>query len=561
MKTNMAAWDVIVHYLQFLGLETIFGLPSDDLKILSSLQSSDIRLIICKDQRNSLFMASGYALTSGQLAVCVVGKGPALTNTVTGLLEAHHLGAPLLLIALGTGSDKLGTKAFQEADQLSLVKPLVKWAYRVEHPDRLVWALEKAAFMAVNGGKGPVYLELPEHIADQAVAVDFPFQPLERLSSSPSSRDLDTAWDMISQASKPVLLIGGGMKPGTQGLIESLAVKWGAAIFTTASGRGAIDEEHPLFCGVAGLYTDKSMRTIWQEADVVVSLGSRLEETATFEWDVVLTHTPIVQVNVHLDDFSHQYRGVKVLGDGYLAAEHWLSRSLRQPDRDWLARIASCKEEAFRSKEAYIRQVGTMPHIHVSEVLDAMQAEFPDDCILVQENGLQDMWSYFYPYYRFTGNRFSIVPSDQTSLGFGAAAAVGASLVDRRPVVALVGDGAFNLFQSDLITAVRYRIPLIYIVMNNGGYGWLQYQLNQLELPGEPFRFVSETPLEHMNVMQHDYVEQIVIQEKQELSEKLRLAFAQYQANKLVVVIVPVAIEDVHDKIQHIYGDFPVYEK
>lgn len=102
--------------------------------------------ILCKDQRNAVFMAAGYALTTNQMSVCVVGKGPALSNTLTGLLEAKNLGAPILLLALGTGGDKLGTRSFQEADQISLVKPLVKWAYRVEHVDRLVWAMERAAF-------------------------------------------------------------------------------------------------------------------------------------------------------------------------------------------------------------------------------------------------------------------------------------------------------------------------------------------------------------------------------------------------------------------------------
>ncbi|SCW30149.1 acetolactate synthase-1/2/3 large subunit [Paenibacillus tianmuensis] len=561
MRTSMAAWDAIIGCFQSWRVEYIFGLPSDDLKILSSLSSSDIRFILCRDQRNSLFMASGYALTSDQLAVCIVGKGPALTNTVTGLLEAQNLGVPLLLIASGTGSEKLGTKAFQEADQLSVVKPLVKWAYRVEHPDRLVWALERAAFVAVNGGKGPVYLELPEHVAEQTVPVKLPFSKLKRLTCSPSPYELDAAWAALQQSRRPVILVGGGMKPRLRGSIEPLAAKLGAALFTTASGRGAVDEEDPLFCGVAGLYTDNSIRRIWEEADVVLTLGSRLEETATFEWDVLLEHTPVIQVNVNVNDFSHQYRGDKVLGDGYSAVGHWLSHIHRQPDQAWLNRIAGCKQEAFRKKEEYMDLVKKRAAIHVSEVLDVLQTAFPEDCILVQENGLQDMWSYFYPYCRFTGNSLSIVPSDQTSLGFGAAAAVGASVADRRPVVALVGDGAFNLFKSDFITAVQYRIPLIYLVMSNGGYGWLQYQLNQLNFEDKPFQFVSDTPLEHMNVVEHEHVEQIVIHEKEELSAKLQLAYSKFQRNKLVVVMIPVGLEDVHEKIRHIYGDFPLYEK
>lgn len=556
MKASMAAWDAIIGYIRSLGVERIFGLPSDDLKILHSLPASGVRLMICKDQRNSLFMASGHALASNRLAVCIVGKGPALTNTITGLLEAQSLGVPLLLIALGTNSEKTGTKAFQEADQTALVKPLVKWAYRVEHPDRLIWALEKAAFLAVHGSKGPVYIELPEQLIDQEVTVQLPFPGLDIISCVPSYSELESAWNIIRSSRKPIILVGGGMKPGIKGSIESLAAKWGAAVFTTASGRGAVDEDHPLFCGVAGLYTDKSMRSIWQNADVVLTLGSRLEETATFEWEGWLERTPVIQVNVAIEDFSHLYRGVKVLGDGYASVTYWMSQD-RQPDEEWLAHIASCKQEAFQSMEARLERLKGAPSIHVAEVLRAIQTEFPDNCIVVQENGLQDMWSYFYPYFRFTGDSLSIVPSDQTSLGFGAAAAVGAGAADHRPVVALVGDGAFNLFKSDLSTAVQYRIPILYIVLNNGGYGWLQYQLNQQNLEG--FRFTSEKPMEYMDTMQHEFVEYVAISKKEELVDTLRLAFSRYRANKLVIVNVAVSLEDVHEKIQHIYGDFPVY--
>ncbi|MFB6362848.1 thiamine pyrophosphate-binding protein [Paenibacillus elgii] len=558
MKTSMATWDAIIGYIRSLGVERIFGLPSDDLKILHSLPASGIRLMICKDQRNSLFMASGYALASNRLAVCVVGKGPALTNAITGLLEAQSLGVPLLLIALGTNSEKTGTRAFQETDQMALVKPLVKWAYRVEHPDRLIWALEKAAFLAVHGSKGPVYIELPEQLIDQEATVQLPFPGLDIISCVPSYNELESAWNIIRSSRKPIILVGGGMKPGIKGSIESLAAKWGAAVFTTASGRGAVDEDHPLFCGVAGLYTDKSMRSIWQNADVVLTLGSRLEETVTFEWEGWLDQTPVIQVNVAMEDFSHLYRGVKILGDGYASVTYWMSQD-RPPDEEWLAHIASCKQEAFRSMEAHLERLKGAPSIHVAEVLRAIQTEFPDNCIVVQENGLQDMWSYFYPYYRFTGDSLSIVPSDQTSLGFGAAAAVGAGAADHRPVVALVGDGAFNLFKSDLSTAVQYRIPILYIVLNNGGYGWLQYQLNQQNLEG--FRFTSEKPMDNMDTMQHEFVEYVAISKKEELVDTLRLAFSRYQANKLVIVNVAVSLEDVHEKIQHIYGDFPVYDK
>lgn len=561
MTVSLSPWDAIIGYLKSAGVRHLFGLPSDDLQIISSLPPSGMDFILCKDQRNAVFMAAGYALTTNQMSVCVVGKGPALSNTLTGLLEAKNLGAPVLLLALGTGGDKLGTRSFQEADQISLVKPLVKWAYRVEHVERLVWALERAAFLAINGAPGPVYIELPENLMDQSVSIGFQSAPPERLSCSPSLRELDAAWGIIETARKPLILVGGGMKSATSNVIERFANQHGAALFATASGRSVVDEDHELFCGVAGLYTDISLRRIWEESDVVITLGSRLEETATFEWDVLLQDTPLIQVNVELEDFAHEYRGVKVLGDGYAAVEQWLERRGQKPDGVWLETIRSCKEKAFSQRAVYLEKLKKAPGIHVPELLEMIQTELPENLVLLQENGLQDMWSYFYPYFRFAAGSLSIVPSDQTSLGFGAAAALGASMATECPVVALVGDGAFNLFSPDFITAVQYRIPLIYLVLNNGGYGWLQNQMNYKHLSGQSFPFVSEAAKTGIQIPQYEFVESLVIRSKEEARGQLQLAWEKYQENKLVVIEVYADLADVHEKISHVYGDFPLYEQ
>ncbi|CAJ1314005.1 hypothetical protein AASFL403_02290 [Paenibacillus nuruki] len=562
MIEELRPWDVVIKYLQSIGTQHLFGLPSDDLSILKSLPESEIKFIMCKDQRNALFMASGYALTNHQLAVCIVGKGPALTNTITGLLEACHLGVPLLLIALGTGGDKLGTKSFQETDQLSLVKPLVKWSYRVEHLDRLVWALEKATFLAKNGASGPVYIELPEHLIEQSLTIEYPFHALEFLSIVPSPRQLQAGLDLLQHSHKTILLVGGGMQGQSSDIVEQFAINHEAAIFVTASGRGTVDENHPSFCGVAGLYTDPHIRTLWENADLIISLGSRLEETATFEWNVLLQNTPLIQVNIELDDFNLEYSGLKIMGDGYSTLSSWLISSTEVNPVNWLAEINNCKQKAFAHRIEYMEKLQTVPDIHVSELLSIIQEEFPSNITMVQENGLQDMWSYFYPYFCFGKDAHSVVPSDQTSLGFGAAAALGVSIATENPVVALIGDGAFNLFCSDLITAIEYQIPVIYIVLNNGGYGWLQNQLNyQSSEVKNSFSFISKSANKNITSIQNDFVENLDIHNKNDAKEILQLAWKKYQEHKLVIINVHTNLKDIHEKISHIYGDFPVIEQ
>ncbi|ANF97989.1 thiamine pyrophosphate-binding protein [Paenibacillus bovis] len=562
MTASLPAWDIVVSYLESVGVKHLFGLPSDDLKILKPLSKADMEFIICKDQRNAVFMASGYSLATSRLAVCVVGKGPALSNTLTGLLEAQNLSVPLLLLALGTGGDKLGTRSFQEADQMSMVKPLVKWAYRVEHGDRLQWALERAAFMAVNGAPGPVYIELPEQLVDQLSPVTEHFAPLERLSVLPGRDQLKAADALLRNARRPLILTGGGMKNGDGSKLEQLATKYGAAVFATASGRGTVDEYHPLFGGVAGLYTDVSCRVLWEEADLVIALGSRLEETATFEWESWLEQKPLIQVNMELNDLAHQYEGLKLLGDGYAVLDHWLEQPLRPADSDWVQRIADCKEAAVERRKAAMAEIAAEPGLHVPELLEMIASQCGEDLVLVQENGLQDMWSYFYPYFAFGKQAWSIVPSDQTSLGFGAAAALGAAAAGQRPVVALVGDGAFNLFRSDLITAAEYRIPALYLVLNNGGYGWLQNQLGyQSSTLNGSYPFVSGQEQLDVSSITHEFVDNRVIRSREEAAEQLAAAWDSYRQGRLVIVDVQVTLTDIHEKIRHVYGDFPLPER
>ncbi|WP_046213431.1 thiamine pyrophosphate-binding protein [Paenibacillus wulumuqiensis] len=561
MTASLPAWDIVVRYLESVGVKHLFGLPSDDLKILEPLSKADMEFIICKDQRNAVFMASGYSLATSRLAVCVVGKGPALSNTLTGLLEAQNLSVPLLLLALGTGGDKLGTRSFQEADQMSMVKPFVKWAYRVEHGERLQWALERAAFLAVNGAPGPVYIELPEQLVDELSPVRDSFAPLERLSVLPGRHQLQAADELLRQSRRPLILTGGGMKNGDGEKLEQFAATYGAAVFATASGRGTMDEHHPLFGGVAGLYTDVSCRVLWEEADLVIALGSRLEETATFEWESWLEHKPLIQVNMELNDLAHQYEGLRLLGDGYAVLDHWLEQTLRPADSGWVERIADCKAAAVQRRNASMTEIASEPGLHVPELLELIRSQCAEDLVLVQENGLQDMWSYFYPYFAFGKQAWSIVPSDQTSLGFGAAAALGAAASGERPVVALVGDGAFNLFRSDLITAAEYRIPALYLVLNNGGYGWLQNQLGyqSSELNGS-YPFVSAQEQLDVSSIRHEFVDNRVIRSREEAAEQLSAAWNSYRAGRLVIVDVHVTLTDIHEKIRHVYGDFPLPE-
>ncbi|MFF4447257.1 thiamine pyrophosphate-binding protein [Streptomyces sp. NPDC001502] len=557
-----AAWTTAAAVLSASGIRTVFGLPGDDMYALEATHGAGIRFILCRDQRNAVFMATGWAIQSGEVGVAVVGKGPAVTNTVTGLLEAAASAAPVLLLSGGTGAQHRGSGAFQELDQLAVVAPLVKYAARVDHPDRLVPTLRRALLIARHE-RGPVYVELPENLLAEATALtaaslaspDTAETPYEIVTPADSA-----ALRALRAARRPVLLVGGGTRHENQGReLERLAERLGAPVFSTASGRGAVDEASPMFCGLAGLYTPEQAALLWQQTDCVVALGTRLEETATFQWPSTIgNEVPVIQVNVVAADFATTFQGPKVLAPAGATVRSWLAHlPAHDADSEWTTSVRAVHTALHAAHRELLADLAASSELHIAEVLGALDAELPADRILVQENGLQDMWSYKFPLYACASGAGSVVPSEQTSLGFGAAAALGVKLAaPERPVVAFVGDGAFAMAGVDLPTAVKYSGGLLYVVLRNGGYGWLQVQLDQRENPVGDHAFVDPEAV-RAQAPQLPGLHQVTVRDKESLAADVARAWEKCAAGEVVVLNVPVRLTDAMFGADVAGGDFP----
>jgi acetolactate synthase I/II/III large subunit len=546
--------EIVADRLKQLKTKIVFGLPSDDLQLMRHIQEKNIEYFVTKDQRNALFMAAGYSMASGHPGICNVGKGPAFTNSLTGILEARSLSVPLLIIAAGTSTSKFGEeKAFQEANQLNMVSPLVKWSHRLENAESIHWVIKKAIFLAINGTPGPVYVEIPEDIGTVHVEeIEEEFHSIHAGKPVPCMSSLHSASDLIRKAERPVLLIGGGCKTiGDSTLLTRLSDRIKAPVFTTASGRGSFLETHPLFCGLAGLYCPEVMKGIIAESDLVISLGSKLEETALFGWEHMMDNKKMIEININEEHFNHTFNSLRLVGDLSHSLMLLLDTlgSLEKGDNTELMRK---KDRLFTESRRLVCKEDELKVVHI---LDKIQEGEQIPAIYVHENGLQDMWSYFYPSLSLKENQTSIVPSEQTSLGFGCAASIGAAKARQdEMVVALVGDGAFNLFSPELATVVNNRIPLIYIVLKNGGYGWLEYQ-NKHTAPS-PF-INKEIPLVNL---QHPQLPVLSLTSKEELDDVWKKAQDLYSLGKTVIIEASINIKDVPGPLSEIYGDFPVKE-
>lgn len=539
--TYPSAWHAAVDFARAHGVDTVFGLPDDDLVPLKAIERTDLRMVLCRDQRAAAFMAAGHALTSGRTALCVIGKGPAAANVVGGLVEARCSSAPMVVLASGTAAKARGSGAFQELDQLSMIAPVVKWAHRVDHPDRVVPAIERAFLVAANGAPGPVYLELPADLLDAEVTRDRPWRLPRAHRPMPDSEALAVSLAALREARRPIILVGGGMRHrNVRGDVERLAERIGAPIFATASGRGCVDEEHPLFCGLAGLYAAEETQPLWAETDLVVSLGSRLEETAVYQPGFAAPGTQVLQVNLEAVEISAEWPGPVVIGDGAATVRAWLSEFPEQAG-EWAGRARAARAAAMERVEAERERVRELPGIHIADLLRVLDEVLPAQRILVQENGLQDMWSYFYPHWSCAAPAGSIVPSEQTSLGFGAIAAAGVKLAaPGHTVAAFVGDGAFGKLGADLDVLIEQELGVLYVVLDNGGFGWLQAQLDKggqsrFHFAGQPGGTGAGRAGVH----------HAVVDDKSRLDKELREAARACAAGRVAVVEIPVRLDDV----------------
>jgi acetolactate synthase-1/2/3 large subunit len=464
----MSMWGLAAEALTAAGVTHVFGLPADEPGLLDAADAHPgLVAVPVRDQRAGACAAAGFAAAGGAPPVLALTSGPAFTNALTGLLEAASIGLPVVVVTTRIPAAELGRGGFQELDQRAMAAPLVKAFTRVELADRLAWALERAVHLAVNGRPGVTLVEVTHEVLGQSAPPYRPGPAVRRLRSMPAEADLARAADILADARRPVVLAGGGARHAAAGpQVASLAEALGAAMFTTASGRGVVDEDHPMSCGVAGLYLTPPVDRVIAAADVVVVVGSRLEETARTGWPEPVGQR-IVQIDADPTAFGQAVSAeVALLGDAALTAAALADRLAardRAASAGWGARVRAARGEALAGAGS----------TGLRAVLAAVPTVFGSELTLVQENGLHDIWGYHFAALRATTGTLLVTPGEQTMMGFGLPAAYGAALAHPgRPTVLICGDGAFGAAATLLPTIAERGIGLVVVVADNGGFGW-----------------------------------------------------------------------------------------
>ena len=473
--------DAVLKALEQEGVEVIFGIPGGaSMPIYDPLvDRSPIRHVLCRHEQGAGHAAEGYAWATGKVGVCMATSGPGATNLVTPLADAKMDSVPIVAITGQVPTPVVGNDAFQEADITGITMPVTKHNFLVKDPADIVETVREAFHIARTGRPGPVLIDLPKDILNADVEYHWPEKivlPGYRPTTKGNNRQVSEAVKLILAAKRPVLYVGGGViKANASEELMQLATLGRLPVVTTLMARGAFPDSHELCLGMPGMHGMYTAVTAMQKADLLVALGARFDDRVTGKLSAFAPEAKIVHVDVDPAEIGkNRVADVPIVGDCRdVIAKMVVELGKRQgeagpPDRSaWLSQLDEWQrkyplrygQEADRLKPQYC--------------VERLRAFADDDTILVAGVGQHQM--YASQYWRFERPRHWINSGGLGTMGFAVPAAMGAKVgqPDKR-VVAIDGDGCFQMTAQELATSNTEKIPFITAILNNGYLGMVR---------------------------------------------------------------------------------------
>ena len=469
----------LVEMLQALDVTVVFGLPGvHNLAVFKALADSEIQLVGVRHEQTAAYAADGYARATGRLGVALVTTGPGAANTLGAVGEAMASSSSILVIAtdipVGLRRDGVYRGVLHETrDQAAMFAPVTKSAHAVRTADEIASAAVACGRLALAAPAGPVYLGIPTDLLSQPVSDRPAAEPTRRASLG--ELELDAALKLLAGSERPLIWAGGGaMRSGAGPLVGELALKLAAPVLTTYAGRGLLAANHP--CMVPGPVHDPAVGALWDEADLVLGIGTDFDGSMTQNW-LMPAPRRLIAINVDERDASKNYAAdVTLVGDALEVLEELLPRTPARAGLDELqlrlADIAAQLHESVRDDDP-----------QALAFLEVMQRSLPADAVLVVDMCIPGYW--LGGYWRAPGPRKLAYPLGWGTLGFGFPASLGVALAGAGPAVCVVGDGGFMYACGELATVVESRIPLTVVLVDDGGYGMLRF--DQLKAGDPPF--------------------------------------------------------------------------
>nr|WP_239588298.1 biosynthetic-type acetolactate synthase large subunit [Gracilibacillus alcaliphilus] len=460
------------------GVDTLFGYPGGAaLPIFDALYKAqdEFDQILARHEQGSIHAAEGYARVSGKPGIVVATSGPGATNLVTGIADAMIDSLPLIVITGQVAQSLIGSDGFQEVDVMGVTTPITKHNYQVRDVQDIPRIVKEAFHIATTGRPGPVLIDIPRDISGEIIDIDLPnnveldlpgYQP----TFKPNPLQTKKLAEAISKARKPVLLTGAGIlfaKASKE--VQEFAEKYSLPVASTLLGLGAFPGDHPLFMGMAGMHGTYASNTAMYECDLLINIGARFDDRLTGNLASFAPNATVAHVDIDPAEIGKNVpTDIPIVSDAKQALIRLLSHDIQQPEHDkWLVRIHENKENYplwfNKPQEDMIGQWV------IKQVYEATKG----NAIVTTDVGQHQMWAA--QFYTFTEPDKWVSSGGLGTMGFGFPAAIGAQLAKpEETVVAIVGDGGFQMTLQELSILQEKGLPVKIIIVNNQALGMVR---------------------------------------------------------------------------------------
>jgi acetolactate synthase I/II/III large subunit len=465
--------------LEKLGITDVFGLPGGAIMPFYDelMASTAVRHILVRHEQGAGHAAEGYAAASGRVGVCIATSGPGATNLVTAIADAHMDSVPLIAITGQVFSTVMGTDAFQEVDIVGITMPITKHSFLVNRPEDVPATLAAAYQIATTGRPGPVLVDITKDAQQNTAPFVWPERvelPGYRPVTKAHGKQIAAAADLLVQAQRPVLYVGGGVvRAGASAELRRLAELTGAPVVTTLMARGAFPDSHPQHLGMPGMHGSVPAVLGLQESDLIVSLGARFDDRVTGKTSEFAPHAKIVHVDIDPAEIGKiRAADVPIVGDArevLLDLIGAVTATGATPDyADWWRRLDTLRadyplgysetDDGLLAPQAIIRRIGELSG---------------PEAVYASGVGQHQMWAA--QFIQYERPHAWLNSGGAGTMGYAVPAAMGAKVAEPdRLVWAIDGDGCFQMTNQELATCTINDIPIKVAIINNSSLGMVR---------------------------------------------------------------------------------------
>jgi acetolactate synthase-1/2/3 large subunit len=483
MKTTelkITGAEAVIQSLKAEGVKTIFGYPGGAIMpIYDALfhHLEEVNHILTRHEQGAVHAAQGYARTSGKTGVVFATSGPGATNLITGLADALIDSTPLVCITGQVASHLLGTDAFQETDVMGISMPVTKWNFQVTKAEDIATTLAKAFYIASSGRPGPVLVDITKDA--QFEAIEFSYQKCNSVRSYQprpklNEEQVQVAANLLNEAKKPLMIVGQGiMLSNAEEELLDFVEKTGIPVASTLLGLGAFPSHHPLFVGMVGMHGNYAPNVKTNECDVLLAVGMRFDDRVTGDVSRYATQAKVVHVDIDTAEINKIIKAdAPVVADAKEALTVLTDLVEKQNHQQWLDEFHQAKQNELKVLSEN-REKEFSDELRMYLVIDLLSQKTKGNAIVVTDVGQHQMMAA--QFYQYNQTKSNVTSGGLGTMGFALPAAIGAKMANpEKQVVAIIGDGGFQMTLQELGTMMQNNIGVKIIILNNGYLGMVR---------------------------------------------------------------------------------------